>query len=164
MIRRGTHKRAEGHGECGVALTEFIITAPFLFIMCAGVIDLGMVLGQYICLSEAVHTGLRHATTYTQLEAGTYKGLSPGQGTTCVPLGVSSSHSAVQQRVVDLISTYNRRADLTTLCVTSVVTPSTVDPAKSCIRVSATVEYQAVMPLIFSRIPITVEASGPKLD
>ncbi len=145
-------------------MTEFVITAPFLFVMAAGVVDIGMVLGQYIRLSEAVHMGVRLATSYTQLEDGTFTGLSPGQGAGCAPAGISVSHEAVQQRVEELIIINNRRADLTTLCITSRVDPSTIDPAERIIRVSATIEYQAIMPILLSRIPITVEASGPKLN
>jgi len=163
MFKRAVKSKVEKLHERGVALTEFLLTAPFLLIMCAGIVDMGMVLGQYVRLSEATHTGLRLGVSYTQLEDGCFHStLCPTQ-TSCTPASSSPLHQNILARVEDLLRLNKSRIDLNTLCLKSIVQPSPTEPTRETIQVSVEATYKAIFPGI-SQVPITISASGPLLN
>ena len=147
----------------GVALPELLLTAPFLLVMSAGVVDMGMVLSQYVRLSEAAHTGLRLAVSYVQLEPGEYTTPGCPTCTGCQSASTSPLHDAIVQRVEDMLRLSRSRIDLNSLCLRSEVQPSVADPTRQTITLTVQANYDAIFPGI-SQIPITITANGPLLN
>ena len=125
----------------------------------SGVVDLGMVLGQYMQLAEAVHQGASVAARLEQLQVDEVQGLA---GNGCdVTAGTSGAshqfHQQVQNRVEQLINLQSVRLVDNTLCIT---TGRVADSDSVFVRVES--NYDAFLPF-FDGIPISVEANAPHI-
>lgn len=156
-------KLAETGPESGVALPEFLLTAPFLLIMCAGVIDVGMALTHYVKLSEAAHSGLRLAISHVQLDPGVFIAPDCPACPGCQPAALSAAHDGIVGRVEDMVRVGRNRLDLSSLCLVSEVGASPTEPTRQMITLTLRADYQAIFPGV-SRVPISVRVSGPLLN
>jgi len=152
--------RIRKFGAGGAATTEFAICCPLLVIVITGSLDFSAVLSQYGQLEEAIHDGVRYASTISSLELGTYKGLAAGSSAACPPVGSSALHSMLQNRIAELIRTDSRNIELSTLCIISKVEPSVTDPTRRVLKLEIKINYNSVFPGI-GNLPLSVEAMGP---
>jgi hypothetical protein len=162
FLRRLCSKLPRKDGESGVAATEFALAVPMLAILLTGSIDYSMVLGQYNRLDEAVRGGLRLATSTSLLEPGIYRGLAIRSGASCPQLGASRLHANLQDRIAELVVTNNSRINADTLCITTIVEQSAVDPTQRIVRVEIGVTYDGVFPGL-GALPLRTQAMGPVL-
>ena len=161
---RSNRQSAESTSERGIALMEFLVAIPFLVIMSTSIIDIALVLNQYMLITNAVHAGTRMGSEYAALETGTFSGISAGQSSFCpVSATAPKNHGEIQARVVELINMSNRRLVPNTLCVFTGVRTGLVpatNPKNNTIFVRIEVRYQGFFPA-FNNMPIIIEASGP---
>lgn len=139
-------------------MLELVAVLPLLFLLVAGVVDVGSVLSMYIELSRVVYEGVRLETRLSNITVGDFQGLTPGQN--CSPSATTSpQHALVQRRVVRLLQLSSGGLSLNNVCVqTGRVAPPAADPRHNntvYTRLQAT--YDGYFPL-FSGIPIQVEA------
>jgi Flp pilus assembly protein TadG len=147
--------------ERGVAMAEFGICVPFITMLLMLVVDYGLMLNEYMRLTQAVHAGVRLASGYSGLPTGQYQTL---QNTATCPLqGSSSLHHGLQERVNAIISSNNRFVDSSTLCVTTNIRHNgafTGTPENNTILLSVAVRYRAIFPLV-GQTMIHVSGVGP---
>lgn len=164
---RATPLFVESGSEHGIALMEFLVAIPFLVIMSTSIIDIALVLNQYMLITNAVHAGTRMASEYADLETGSFSGISPGQSSLCPVSGTApKNHAEIQARVVELINMSNRRLVPNTLCVITGVRTGLVpatNPKNNTNFVRIEVRYQGFFPA-FNNMPIVIEASGPHVS
>ncbi len=155
--------------EKGAAYIEFLIAAPFLFMLSCCVYDVGRVLNQYLLLTHAVNGGVRYAMGVQNLPEGEFiKQTTATQNCDADITGsttISSQHATVSERVKELVE-LQRDAIAPEVCIQSTLirTP----PAGADIRTTDTVRirlranYDGVFPL-FKDFPINVSATAPYL-
>ena len=129
-----------------------------LVIVITASLDFASVLGQFGQLEEAIHDGIRYASSISSLEIGNFEGLSTGVGPSCVPVGSSTLHKLLQNRVLELIRTNARNLDLNSICINSEVLTAVNGGRKLRLRIK--VNYNGVFPGAAS-LPLSVEAMGP---
>ena len=150
--------------ELGVATTEFAICCPMLVIVITASLDFSSVLGQFGQLEEAVHDGLRYASSMSNIELSvppaSYSGLTPGVSASCGPIGSSTLHQLVQNRVLELVRTNSKNLDLSSICISSQAIVAA--GGGRLIRLRIQVNYNGVFPGA-ANLPLSVEATGPIL-
>jgi len=153
-------ERAKRCRELGAATTEFALCCPMLVIVITASLDFASVLGQFGQMEEAIHDGIRYASSLSGLETGDFQGLSTGASSTCGPNNSSALHQLLQNRVLELIRTNSRNLDLSSLCIDSQVQVSPNGGLNLRLRIQ--VNYNGVFPAA-ANLPLSVEAMGPIL-
>jgi Flp pilus assembly protein TadG len=156
-------ERAKRCHELGVATTEFAICCPMLVIVITASLDFASVLGQFGQLEEAVHDGIRYASSINTIEAGNFYGRVPGTNTSCGPtssLTPPTLHQLLQDRVMELTRTNSRNLNLNTICINSEA--FLASNGTRSIRLRIQVNYNGIFPGA-ANLPISVEATGPIL-
>lgn len=146
--------------ELGVATTEFALCCPMLVIVITASLDFASVLGQFGQLEEAVHDGLRYGSSMSSIENGDFYGLTPGANPNCGPVGSSTLHQLLQNRVLELIKTNSKNLDQSSICINSQALLAA--NGGRFIRLRIQVNYNGVFPGA-ANLPLTVEATGPIL-
>ena len=155
----------EENRETGIAIIELAVCAPFLVLLLTAMIDIGGLLSQYVIMSDALHSGLRTASTMPNLETGEgFQGLTPGQ-LGCAGSGSSAFHTQVQQLVEDLIDQRLLWIKADSLCISTGVKrggayAGTSEENTAVIGVTA--RYDGFFPFI-DDMQFEVESSGPLL-
>lgn len=153
----------ELYKERGVAITEFLITFPFLLIMLAGVVDLGIALNRYYTINRIAYEATRFAASIPGLEPGTY-------GTNAAAVGQSFTsptapgHLQLRARV-DLLLTRNgiNPAQLPAdYLSTERAAPAGATRDQVSVRIS--IPFAALFPVVGDVLPnLRTRVSGPYL-
>jgi len=129
-----------------------------LVIIITGSLDFTSILGRFGQLEEAVHGGVRYASSLSAIETGNFQGLTPGTSVSCGPVGSSTLHRLLQDRVLELVRTNARNLDLSSICIRSEVTAA-VNGGR-LLRLRIQVNYNGIFPGA-ANLPLSVEATGP---
>lgn len=158
--------------ERGAAINEFVIAIPFLSLMITAVLDVGSAINEYMLLSEAAHQGVRMASGTVQLTSlQEFQGLTSSQGCAASPAAPApipadtDYHTAIQQRVADLLQIQNTQLDPTSLCIkTGLVMGTTPTGAlQKNVYVRIEVRYKSFFPA-FNGLPMKLSATAPFLQ
>ena len=169
-------RTSTSRSERGAAYVEFLIAAPFLFMLSCCVYDLGRVLNQYLLLTHAVNGGVRYAMGVQNLSEGAFiKQTAATQNCDADMTGAEThneKHAVVSERVRELVE-LQRDAIAADVCIQTMLigTPASGSPSSptprgesvaDTVRVSLRAYYDGVFPL-FKDFPINVAASAPYL-
>ncbi len=149
--------------ERGVAITEFLVVFPFLLIMLAGVVDLGIALNRYYIINRVAYEATRYAASIPGLEDGTYADTASVVGASLVaPL--KPAHLQLRARV-DLLLARNG-IDPAALppdyLTTELATPTGLSRDQVSIRIS--IPFAALFPIVGDVLPsLSTKVSGPYL-
>lgn len=145
--------------ERGVATTEVAIVLPVLLILMVGGVDYTRLLTQDEVVREALQSGLRVATSTRLLETGTFKGLAVHTGQGCSTIGSSDLHADVQDKIANIIIKSDERIDTQSLCITTNVQPSVLNPSERTVSIDVSLRYKGLFPGT-GDIPVRVQAMG----
>lgn len=155
--------------EKGAAYIEFLIAAPFLFMLSCCVYDVGRVLNQYLLLTHAVNGGVRYAMGVQNLPEGEFIEQTV-EAQDCDPditgsTTLSAQHGVISERVKELVD-LQRDAIAPDVCIqtTLIRTPASGVDVRftDTVRVRLRANYDGVFPL-FKDFPINVSATAPYL-
>ena len=149
--------RSSPRSERGTAITEFVISLPFIISVATSVADIAMILHQYMVLTHAVYAGARQASQSVALEEGEYTtaGCLSGASNT-------TAHELVQQKVKEIISLNVLQVQSGSLCVITSAYGAAPPPGANprTVRVRAEARYLSFFPA-FSGFRISVDAVAP---
>lgn len=153
VFTQGSNSKGALADERGMAFLEFLIALPFIALLVFSIVDLGRVLNQYLLLTQAVHEGVKLASTVPGLEAG-----KRNSGSLCEPdaASVDTIHGNVHKRVSELITLQSFAFLGDELCVSS----DRTNPTTVSVQVEA--KYASIFP-VFNGMNIRVRAEGPFL-
>ena len=163
-VRSEIGRRAQKlKGERGIAITEFLITFPFILIMLAGVVDLGIALNRYYTINRIAYEATRYGASIPGLEAGVFDTNAAAVGPNAV-LPRAPAHLQVRARV-DLLLARNG-INPSTLPVeylsTEKSTPAGATREQVTIRIS--IPFAALFPIVGNVLPnLRTRVSGPYL-
>jgi hypothetical protein len=152
-------------------MIEFVLAAPFLAFLITAVLDVGNVVNEYMVMTEAVHQGVRLASTGSHLrELGDFKGLAEGANACPVnirhrppasPVGPAEKeqHRQIQERVKTILDMNNTYLKSGSICIISHLEESN---GNRNVKVTVTANYKSFFPIL-RNLPISVEATAPFL-
>lgn len=151
-------------------MVEFVLAAPFLAFLITAVLDVGNVVNEYMVMTEAVHQGVRMASTGSHLrQLGDFKGLAEGAdacpanilfSTPSVGPSEREQHKQIQERVKSILDMNNSYLKSGSICVISHLKQD-ADGDRN-VKITVTANYDSFFPVL-RNLPISVEATAPFL-
>lgn len=146
--------------ESGIALVEFLIAFPFLFVFLIGMFDLGVALNKYYTLNRIAYEGTRYAASLPVLEPNSYP--------TATSVATAPGHQQVRARVDTLLLRNGINPVLlpTDYLLTARIPSATLGAGytRDQVRVRIKLPFVALFPLIGNALPfIGADVSGPYL-
>ena len=146
------------NAEHGTVLTEFIICAPFLFVMLMGIVDLGVSLNRQLAVNRIVYEAARFAASVPEVAAGS--ALSAAQASAL------SGHTSIRNRVSTLL--VRNGINLATLSAdyltTEGICAASLGTSRDQVRVTLKIPFQTNFNLLKDLLPtLSEQVSGPYL-
>ena len=152
--------------ESGVAMIEFAIVFPFLFLFIVAIWDVGRALSETMTASRIVYEGVRFAASVPGLETPTtvadniVKGETTGLVNAVVPVNLSN-HKRIRDRMSQILTRYNIPFDDATVSTMVVKDNSSAVP-KFTVTVALQLKFRSHFPLLDQLIQnVGAVTSGP---
>ena len=147
--------------ERGIALTEFLVAFPFLFIVLIGIVDIGTARNQYFAVNRVAYEATRFAASVPVLEIASYD--------TATAAAAAPGHQRVRERVNTLltrngIDPANLPADFLTTARVPAATLGTTF-TRDQVEVRIQIPFDALFPLVGQVLPrLSARVSGPYIS
>ena len=145
--------------ERGIALTEFLVAFPFLFIVLIGIVDLGTALNQYFAVNRVAYEATRFAASVPVLEIASYD--------TATAAAAAPGHQRIRERVNTLLTRNGiDPADLPADFLTTARLPAaTLGFTRDQVEVRIQIPFDALFPLVGQVLPrLSARVSGPYIS
>ena len=148
-FRRVLRRTSPTRDERGTALLEAGLAVSALVVLMIAMIDIGVVLLDYIALTQVTNEGARYASRIAELTEGAYSSDQDNR---------PESHERVHNRVLIAVQAQNNISRLDEIVVTSEYLPLPEDQ----VRITVAGNYRGFFPM-FDQLRMSVNHSAPHL-